>query len=75
MRFVEYNQSDAYHALSIEGYSVSAELIKRVRAGNWVPDRVWSNRFSNVAGGTKAGFLDDRKMLAGRRPCGASLKN
>lgn len=30
--------SDAYHSLSIEGYTVSAELIERVRAGNWNPD-------------------------------------
>lgn len=39
MRFVEdIYQSDAYHSLSIEGYSLSAELIERVRAGNWNPD-------------------------------------
>jgi len=30
--------SDAYHSLSIEGYRVSAELIERVRGGNWDPD-------------------------------------
>lgn len=30
-------QSDAYHSLSIEGYSVSMELIERVRAGDWNP--------------------------------------
>lgn len=30
--------SDAYHSLSIEGYQVSAELIDKVRAGNWNPD-------------------------------------
>lgn len=30
--------SDAYNSLSIEGYRVSAELIERVRAGNWNPD-------------------------------------
>jgi len=29
---------DAYHSLSIEGYRVSAELIERVRAGDWNPD-------------------------------------
>jgi fido (protein-threonine AMPylation protein) len=32
-------RNDAYHSLSIEGYTVSAELIERVRAGNWNPDR------------------------------------
>jgi hypothetical protein len=30
--------SDAYHSLSIEGYRVSEELIKKVRSGNWNPD-------------------------------------
>lgn len=29
---------DAYHSLSIEGYRVSPELIKRVRRGDWNPD-------------------------------------
>ncbi len=31
-------RADAYHSLSIEGYSVSVALIERVRAGNWDPD-------------------------------------
>jgi hypothetical protein len=31
--------TDAYHSLSIEGYRVSRELIERVRAGSWNPDR------------------------------------
>ncbi len=30
---------DAYHSLSIEGYRVTAELIERVKSGNWQPDR------------------------------------
>ena len=39
-RFVEViYTSDAYHSLSIEGYSVSEALVNRVRAGNWNPDR------------------------------------
>jgi hypothetical protein len=29
---------DAYHSLSIEGYQVTPELIKKVMAGNWNPD-------------------------------------
>jgi Fic family protein len=29
--------TDAYHSLSIEGYTVSPELIERVRRGNWNP--------------------------------------
>jgi hypothetical protein len=30
--------TDAYNSLSIDGYRVSAELIERVRSGNWNPD-------------------------------------
>ena len=30
--------SDAYHSLSIEGYCVSADLIERVRSGEWNPE-------------------------------------
>ena len=36
--------TDAYHSLSIEGYRVSAELIERVRAGNWNPDNDQEDR-------------------------------
>ena len=32
-------KSDAYHSLSIEGYSVTPELIERVRQGDWNPER------------------------------------
>lgn len=34
----EIYKSDAYHSLSIEGYSVTLELIEQVRAGGWDPD-------------------------------------
>lgn len=38
IKFVdEIYKSDAYHSLSIEGYSVTPELIDRVRAGGWDP--------------------------------------
>lgn len=30
--------NDAYNSLSIEGYKVSAELIEKVRSGDWNPD-------------------------------------
>jgi len=40
LKFVnDIYSADAYHSLSIEGYSVSLDLIERVRAGNWDPDR------------------------------------
>jgi len=39
LRFVDdIYKSDAYHSLSIEGYSVTPELIDRVRSGAWNPD-------------------------------------
>jgi len=31
--------ADAYNSLSIEGYRVNAELIERVRSGQWNPDK------------------------------------
>jgi fido (protein-threonine AMPylation protein) len=38
MKFVDgIYKSDAYHSLSIEGYSVTPELIDRVRQGDWNP--------------------------------------
>lgn len=30
--------TDAYHSLSIEGYRVTAELVEKVRRGNWNPN-------------------------------------
>ena len=36
--------ADAYNSLSIEGYQVNAELIERVRSGNWNPDTNESDR-------------------------------
>lgn len=36
--------SDAYNSLSIEGYQVNAELIERVRSGNWNPDQIKGDR-------------------------------
>jgi hypothetical protein len=39
-------KSDAYHSLSIEGYTVTPELIERVRAGDWNPDGDRNDRSS-----------------------------
>lgn len=45
LKFVdEIYKSDAYHSLSIEGYSVTPELIDRVRSGSWDPERHDSDR-------------------------------
>jgi hypothetical protein len=50
LRFVDdIYRSDAYHSLSIEGYSVSAALVDRVRAGDWDPDHHDADRQSRDA--------------------------
>lgn len=41
--------NDAYHSLSIEGYSVTPEIIDRVRMGNWNPDNDEADRKSRDA--------------------------
>jgi fido (protein-threonine AMPylation protein) len=39
LRFVnEIYRTDAYHSLSIEGYSVTPALVERVRQGGWDPE-------------------------------------
>jgi len=43
-RIDEIYVSDAYNSLSIEGYKVSADLIERVRSGNWNPDTIKGDR-------------------------------
>ncbi len=40
---------DAYHSLSIEGYTVSGSLIEQVRAGGWDPDNQGADRLSRDA--------------------------
>ena len=45
----EIYRNDAYHSLSIEGYRVTPELIERVRAGNWDPDNLVTDRQSRDA--------------------------
>lgn len=50
LRFVdEIYTSDAYHSLSIEGYSVTPELIDRVRLGSWSPEDNAADRESRDA--------------------------
>ena len=40
LRFVnEIYRTDAYHSLSIEGYTVTPALVERVRHGGWDPER------------------------------------
>ncbi len=50
LRFVDgIYQSDAYHSLSIEGYSVTPEVIERGRRGNWDPEHHEDDRKSRDA--------------------------
>lgn len=45
----EIYKSDAYHSLSIEGYSVTPEVIEKVRQGNWSPEKNDEDRKSRDA--------------------------
>ncbi len=43
-RVDEIYKSDAYHSLSIEGYSVTPEMIEKVRQGGWDPEHDQEDR-------------------------------
>ena len=67
--------SDAYHSLSIEGYSVTPELIERVRSGSWDPDHHdddRQNRNALAARGYWQGFRTVKatvaEIIAGANP-------
>jgi Fic family protein len=71
----EIYKSDAYHSLSIEGYSVTPEIIDRVRQGNWSPDNIEADRKSRdalAARGYWQAFQvvkeSVKKVLAGENP-------
>jgi len=71
----EIYKSDAYHSLSIEGYSVTPSLIERVRQGNWDPDHHEDDRRSRdalAARGYWQAFqfvkLSVEKVIAGENP-------
>ena len=71
----EIYKSDAYHSLSIEGYSVTPTLVDRVRRGNWDPDHHDEDRKSRnalVARGYWQAFqlvkASVQKVIAGENP-------
>jgi len=76
LRFVdEIYRTDAYHSLSIEGYSVNPALVERVRQGGWDPqhdagDR--RNRDALAARGYWQAFQlvkkEVEKVIAGENP-------
>ena len=53
-------QHDAYNSLSIEGYRVTPEIIERVRAGDWDPDRKEDR--DHVAAMAAKGYFDAFKL-------------
>ena len=66
--------TDAYHSLSIERYKVSAELIEKVRKGNWNKDSNEDKKERNAiaARGYYQAFLkvkeSIKKILKGKNP-------
>jgi fido (protein-threonine AMPylation protein) len=74
-------ESDAYHSLSIENYSVTKELIEKVRSGNWNIDKDPSTQQQVNAMAARGYWLASRsvkesiqKILQGNSP-GEVLKN
>ncbi|KQU95523.1 cell filamentation protein Fic [Mesorhizobium sp. Root102] len=63
MKFVEdIYESDAYHSLSIEGYSVTPELIDRVRGGDWNPQINEEDRKNRDALAARGYYLAFQKV-------------
>lgn len=54
--------NDAYNSLSIEGYQVNPDLIRRLRDGNWNPDRDPQDRQHRDAMAAK-GYLEAFKLV------------
>jgi hypothetical protein len=76
LRFVdEIYRTDAYHSLSIEGYSVTPALVERVRQGGWNPEHDTGdrrNRDALAARGYWQAFQlvkkEVEKVIAGENP-------
>jgi len=71
----EIYKNDAYHSLSIEGYSVTPEMIEKVRQGNWSPednDEDQRSRDALAARGYWQAFqlvkVAVQKVIAGENP-------
>ncbi|MBZ9605842.1 Fic family protein [Phyllobacterium chamaecytisi] len=63
MKFLEdIYESDAYHSLSIEGYSVTPELIDRVREGSWNPEIDEDDRKNRDALAARGYYLAFQKV-------------
>jgi Fic/DOC family len=70
----ETYKDDAYNSLSIEGYQISAELIQKVRDGQWDPESTEDRQQTNalVAKGYSLAFksveASIKRLLAGDNP-------
>lgn len=60
-RVDEAYQLDAYHSLSIEGYQVTPELVRRVASGSWDPELQPSDRDSANALAARGYWLAFRR--------------
>jgi len=53
----EHYSEDAYHSLSIEGYKVTQQLIKRVRHGDWNPSEIQADKDQKDAMAARGYYL------------------
>lgn len=76
----EIYESDAYHSLSIEGYTVTLELIERVRSGVWNPETSESDRKNRDALAARGYWQAFQRVKASveqildKRPAGALVR-
>ena len=70
-RVEEIYASDAYNSLSIEGYSVTPELIERVRSGSWTPKDNQADRTNRDAMAAR-GYWDAFQLV--KQSLGAILE-
>ena len=63
-RIEEQYQLDAYHSLSIEGYRVTDELIRRVSRGDWNPEKSREDSETSNAMAARGYWLAHNEVMA-----------
>lgn len=63
-RIEEQYQLDAYHSLSIEGYRVTDELIRRVSRGDWNPENTREDSEARNAMAARGYWLAHNEVMA-----------
>ena len=63
-RIEEQYQQDAYHSLSIEGYRVTDELIRRVSGGDWNPENTREDSEARNAMAARGYWLTHNEVMA-----------